>query len=258
MVGTGLVNNFVPYVERHFGEEYVVVDKCGGIESEPTVGYKQNREFLEFYLNECKRYVSHILRKIEQPTVVVGPIVPTVIPKTLEQQLECLKIVPTTTVYPTTGVYGGEFVGTPYGKLLESGKLLQLLVQVANIEAMDGQYLYKIQKIFAEKFAYLRALEEDCILNLVNNRSYYLKSILDTVLENTHHIYMGTVVPRPISGETYIPRLKVIVYSFSILSLFCFHLFLLDFSIESNCRFKKTCKYSKIESSKKQVGEIPN
>lgn len=211
VVGTGLINNFVPYVEKHFGEEYVVVDKRGGVESEPFVGgYKQNREFLEFYLNECKRYVSYILRKIEQPTVVVGSIVPTVIPKTIEQQLECLKIVPGTTIVYPTGVYGGEFVGTPYGKLLESGRLLQLLTQVANIESLDGQYLYKIQKIFAEKFAYLRALEEDMILNLVNNRSYYLKSILDTVLENTHHIYnMTTVVPRTITGEAMIPRLKV-------------------------------------------------
>lgn len=214
---TGLVNNFVPYVEKHFGEEYVMVDKCGGVEEPIVGGYKQNREFLEFYLNECKRYVSHIMRRVEQPTVVLGSIVPTVIPKTLEQQLECLKIVPTgvTGVYPT-GVYGGEFVGTPYGKLLECGKLLQLLAQVANIESFDGQYLYKIQKIFNEKFAYLRALEEDWILNLVNNRSYYLKSILDTVLENTHHIFNGSVVvPRPIgvTGETFVPRLKVLEIS---------------------------------------------
>lgn len=211
-VTTGVINNFVPYIEKHFDEEYVIVDKCGGVESEPV--YRQNREFLEFYLNECKRYVSHILRKIEQPTIVAQTIVPTVVPKTLEQQLEALRIMPTTItgttqVYPT--VYGNEFVGTPYGKLLESGRLLQLLAQVANIDSTDGQYLYKIQRVFAEKFAYLRALEEDCILNLVNNRSYYLKSILDTVLENTHHIYNGCGIQRQTLAETanFLPRLRV-------------------------------------------------
>lgn len=214
----GGVQNFVPYVEKHFDEEYVIVDKSGVVEPEQTGLFRQNREFLEFYLNECKRYVSHILRKIEQPTVVVQSIVPTVIPRTLEQQLEALKIVPTTTVGSTfvqqqqpLSFFGSEqIMSTPYGKLLESGKLLQLLLNVANMDSTDGQYLYKVQKIFTDKFAYLRALEEDAILNLVNNRSYYLKSILDTVLENTHHIYnMTTVVPRTITGEAMIPRLKV-------------------------------------------------
>jgi hypothetical protein len=210
---TGTVN-FVPYVEKHLDDEYVIVDKCITDPSyvEPT--YRQNREFLEFYLNECKRYVSHILRKIEEPTVVMQTIVPTTIPKTLEQQLEGLKIV----VGHRTPLYPSEFVGTPYGKLLEGGRLLQLLVQVANIESLDGQYLYKIQKVFNEKFAYLRALEEDCVLNLVNNRSYYLKNILDTVLENTHHICFSQqvpVLPRQLVEQ---PRLKVCLFKFSCLN----------------------------------------
>lgn len=207
------VTPFVPYVEKHFDDEYVLVDKClGGVEStivqEPSL-YRQNREFLEFYLNECKRYVSHILRKVEQPTIVVQQIVPTMIPKTLEQQLETLKIT-------TPVVYEKEWISTPYGKLLETGKLLKLLVHVANIDSTDGLYLPKIQKIFTEKFAYLRALEEDSVLNLINNRSYYLKNILDTVLENTHHIY---TMPRGIVEEPrkeWLPRLKVLEISPSV------------------------------------------
>lgn len=207
-VGYGLTNNFVPYVEKHFDEEYVIVDKCGGVESEPvSTVYRQNRELLEFYLGECKRYVSHILTKIEQPTVAVQTIMPTMIPRSIEQQLEGLKIEPTTTVVEmVTGM------NTPcsYGRLLESGKLLQLLMQVANIDSTDGQYLYKVQKYFGQKYAYYRALEEDYILNLINNRSYYLKSMLDTVLENTHHIFQtigGGYVRGPVNE--FVPRLRV-------------------------------------------------
>lgn len=211
---TGNVN-FVPYVEKHLDDEYVIVDKCI---SESTFGeptFRQNREFLEFYLNECKRYVAHVLRKIEQPTVVIPTIMPTVIPKTLEQQLEGLKIAVGQTT-PSMPFISSEWMGTPYGKLLEGGRLLQLLVQVANIESQDGQYLYKVQKIFNEKFAYLRALEEDCVLNLVNNRSYYLKNIMDTVLENTHHICFNQqvpVLPRTLVEQ---PRLRVLEISPSV------------------------------------------
>jgi hypothetical protein len=196
--GVELVNNvptvgqlpikFVPYVEKLSGESILVEPVTvvptigGGVYGgqynnypENTTYNKVNREFVEFYLNECKRHVAHIMRKMEGINHC-QTIVPTVFPKTFEQQMEALKI--------------GEGIKTEmpfinYSQMLEGGRLLQLLTQVATMESVSpSAYLSKVQELFSTKFAYYKAIEEDLVLNHFISRTQHYRNIMDTIYEN--------------------------------------------------------------------------
>jgi NADPH:quinone reductase-like Zn-dependent oxidoreductase/thioesterase domain-containing protein/acyl carrier protein len=185
--------NFVPYVERQLDDEYVFVDKLAGakaddidaIHVDPDFGahettIRQYREFYEYYLNELKRCAVQIMRKIEFPMGAYGIISPTPFPFKIQKQFEELSI-----RMPTIKSKYQATPATPFAELIEGGKLLKFLSTLANLDSTDSQYFYSVQKAFSDKFAYYLALEEDRVLNYFNKRSYYLKNMLDTVLENT-------------------------------------------------------------------------
>jgi acyl transferase domain-containing protein/NADPH:quinone reductase-like Zn-dependent oxidoreductase/thioesterase domain-containing protein/acyl carrier protein len=186
--------NFVPYVERPCDQEqdYVYVDKLNGngvqgdlidttlttsntiqtttCQTQQQQQCQYNKEFVEFYLSEIKRYTAHILRKIEFPKSIVQTIQPTPVPIGCQRHIQIVRDLNIKPVYQTEG-----------------GKLLELLMQAANIDSTDGQFHYRVQKMFNEKHAYLRAMEEDRVLNYLNKRSSHLKNLLDIVVENTHN-----------------------------------------------------------------------
>jgi len=186
--------NFVPYVEKQFDDEFTMIEQCtcNGQRREQCLScdyvpvqasISEKRECLEYYLEECKRHTVHILRKIEFPTTVQQTIQSLTVPKQWQQKFEQKQF---EQKFETLTIQTPTMTGVPSTvEFLQGGKLLQLLKEIANVDSTDGQYFYKVQKCFNEKFAYWKALEEDRVLNYLNKRSTYLKSFLDTVLENT-------------------------------------------------------------------------
>ena len=190
--GVFVPQSFVPYVEKHFDEEYVIVDKLG--ESEPV--FRQNREFLEFYLNECKRYVSHILRKIEQPSFVQQTIVPTVVPRTLEQQLEALKIVPTTTVVPQYKSLV-EVLLTVLG-VRDINRICEQTVTLGEL-GLDTVLAQELRQLFEQVYQFPVQFREIPQLTVEK-----IRMIESRYPQGINELYL----PRPL---TYLPRLRSVI-----------------------------------------------
>jgi acyl transferase domain-containing protein/NADPH:quinone reductase-like Zn-dependent oxidoreductase/thioesterase domain-containing protein/acyl carrier protein len=186
--------NFVPYVEQQFvngSDEFTLVHancQCADKQGEQCLKCElttvdactsERREFLEYYLAECQRHTAHILRKIEFPATNMQTIQQCAAPKQWTQKFDNNSI-------QQQQMQQKEQLTGSFSEYLQGGKLLQLLQFVANLDSTDGQYFYKVQKAFSNKQAYYKAMEEDRVLNYLTKRTSYLKSFLDTVLENTH------------------------------------------------------------------------
>jgi malonyl CoA-acyl carrier protein transacylase len=136
------------------------------------------REYVEFYLRECKRYTEYILKRIELPTPtttikMIRPFVSTPIPVTLKHLIE--KINRENKYFKHQQV-----VAT----LLEGGEFLRFLKNVVEqIETIkEESILCKLQCLFNENMYFYKALEKDTILSLINMKSYFFECF-KTILE---------------------------------------------------------------------------
>jgi len=137
--------SFVPYFEkRGVDEEYCY----------PEGEFRQRYEQMDSYLSELKWHLSTILRRLEYPTTYL----------------------PTC----TTSTFRRPEVTE---RFMQDGHLLRLLSEISRLET-DPQFVYKCKQILTDKFAYYNALHQDKMFNYFTNRHVYLKSFLDTVLEN--------------------------------------------------------------------------
>lgn len=146
----------------------------------------QHREFFEYYLNECGRYIKYIISRIEEPSTVSTFIEPNLLPKFVQEHLENI------TIYHRT-IKSQTPIQIRLIELLEGGKLLKFLKQVIkHFEQLSTEQIKDINlfhetiyKMFLNNFSFLKSIQEDIILNYLHNKTYYLKSFLDTLLENT-------------------------------------------------------------------------
>jgi fatty acid synthase, animal type len=166
--------NFVPYVEKQFDTVYHQQQQqqqfslCSVHNTQNCTlcafetidsASSEKRQMLEYYMEECNRYCSHILSKIQNPMTCV-------------QQIESIG-------------QPQKWTSCSKSLSLEGGKLLEILKTCSSMDSTDGQYFYKVQKMFTDSCNYWKALESDLVLNCMTRRNEYLKNFIDIVIENT-------------------------------------------------------------------------
>jgi len=117
------------------------------------------KQVLDYYVNECRQLTTYITSKIECIGQARNVFVPRPLPKILQQEYVTIK----STVVPVT-------------ELVYNGKFLQLLIQAANIESTDSQYYNKVYRLFNDNSRFLRALEDDLVLNFLEKRQFFLQT----------------------------------------------------------------------------------
>jgi hypothetical protein len=182
----GIKSTFVPTFEK-VEREFFNVERRTPFNTIPKVIQQEEsiieeeileqikREYVEFYLRECKRYAEFILKRIEYPTSIkmVRQFVPTTLPMTLKHLIEKIRC-------EEKYVKHQHIVAS----LLEGGDFLRFLKNVVEqIEQnKEESILLKLQLLFNENMFFYKALEKDTILSLVNMKSYFF-DFFKTILE---------------------------------------------------------------------------
>jgi malonyl CoA-acyl carrier protein transacylase len=168
----------VPTIEKIEREILKVLPLRQSEEIEGELVEQFKREYVEFYMNECKRYAVHILKKVELKSIerelIRQSIVSTPLPKTIKHLLEKI-------------TYERRFFKHQplIASLLEGGDFLRFLKTIVQeIELVkEESVLRRIKSLFNENMFFYKALEKDSILSLINMKSYFFdffKTILET------------------------------------------------------------------------------
>jgi len=129
------------------------------------------REYVEFYLRECKRYAEYILKRIEYPTTM--KMVQTPLPITLKHLIEKIS-------RETKYVKHQHIVAS----LLEGGEFLRFLKNVVEqIELVkEESVLRKMKILFNENMFFYKSLEKDTVLGFIQMKPYFF-NLFKTILE---------------------------------------------------------------------------
>jgi hypothetical protein len=150
------------------------------VEEQELLVNKLKREYVQYYVEECKRLAKYIIKKVllveQQPITMIEPLM-TVrpVPQTLKHLIEKIKY--ERKVYQhcpvlTAIIEGGEFL-----------QLLKTIVEEIQLVKQEECLLHRVKYIFGEKNMRLfKTLEKDLILNLVNVKPYFVQ-VFKTIIE---------------------------------------------------------------------------
>jgi fatty acid synthase len=170
---------FAPYFENYNRDKFAPEDQ-----------YTEDYEFVDSYISEIHYYLGEVSRKIEFATFEQ--------PKPISQSSSYDAY---TSYYSSVRSYSSISPASTkcFGKSYDT-KFLQLLKNANKFE-VDSEYLFKVKSLFADNMSFYKTWREDPIFYKTGGRYSYLKSLLDTIYENTFF------------GSTQMPRLKVLEIS---------------------------------------------
>jgi len=164
-----LMNEYLP-TTTVFGEELPI----------EMLLHKIKREYVQYYVEECKRFAQYIVKKtIVEPTTVFNTttlirptIVPTPLPVTLKHLIEKIK-------------YERKYLSQEpiINAIVQGGEFLQLLKTIVEEIHLikEETLLRRVKCVLVEKL--FKTLEKDVIINMVGHVKPHFVQIFKTILE---------------------------------------------------------------------------
>jgi len=143
---------------------------------------KLKREFVQYYVEECKRYTEYIVKKtiVEQPltTTLLRPILPTPLPITLKHLIEKIK-------YERKYLHQEPIINA----IVQGGEFLQLLkCIVEEIHLIKEEHVVRrVQRLLIENLRFYKTLEKDILINMINVKPYFVQ-VFKTILEQPEFV----------------------------------------------------------------------
>jgi len=136
---------------------------------------KLKREYIQYYVEECKRFAEYIVKKTVESTLV-RPIVSTPLPITLKHLIEKIQYERKYFQYfqhepvLTAIVQGGEFL-----------QLLKTIVEEIHL-IKEESVLRRVKCLLVENLRLFKTLEKDIVINTINVKPFFVQ-LFKTILE---------------------------------------------------------------------------
>jgi len=177
---------------------------------------KLKREYVQYYVEECKRFAEYIVKKTLETTTLLRPIVPTPLPVTLKHLIQKIQY---------ERKYFQYFQHEPiFTAIVQGGEFLQLLkCIVEEIHLIKEESLIRrVKCLLVENLRFYKTLEKDVLINMINVKPHFVQ-LFKTILEQpeillpqqrfvqpwTTTVFEQEQQPRFLRNTTVVPELPI-------------------------------------------------